>query len=175
MQQPQVPRGGRCSVGRGGGCCTFPGGGGGAGGRLTPHPCLGGLFRPAFGGRACVGANLQATMCNRQVGLLPGQGEGGPLAALGPEEPEGQGGCNLWFTQCVLRVKVVLLIPALGPLCILQDGPTTESSRPEVSPSLPGCHCRAGLPVSALRTTLLPGSQVHYRQSMGSSSSYKFR
>lgn len=172
MQQPQVPRGGLCLWVRG---VAAPRSLAGGWGSPSSHPCLVGIFRPAFGGRACVGADLQAEMCNSQVGLLPGQGEGVPLAALGPEEPKGQGGCHLWSTYGVLRVKVMLLIPALGPLCIHQEGPTPESSRPEKSPSLPGCHCPAGLPVSALRTTLLSGSQVHYRESTGDSFSYKFR
>jgi hypothetical protein len=37
----------------------------GQGSLLTPP--LMGISRPAFGGRACVGAELQAEMCNTQV------------------------------------------------------------------------------------------------------------
>lgn len=39
---------------------------------VTSHPfCSVGISRPAFGGRACVGEDLQANMCNMQVGWSP--------------------------------------------------------------------------------------------------------
>lgn len=46
-----------------------------------------------------MGADLQAEMCNTQVGLLLGGRTRGLVWqcwALG--EPKDQGGCNLWFT-----------------------------------------------------------------------------
>lgn len=68
VQQPEVlPGGGPAPQVREGGGATSPLG---AAGRLSPL-CLLDVLRPAFGGRACVGADLQAVMCNTQVGRLP--------------------------------------------------------------------------------------------------------
>ena len=39
---------------------------------VVPSPfCFVGISRPAFGGHPCVGEDLQATMCNTQVGWTP--------------------------------------------------------------------------------------------------------
>lgn len=65
VQQSQVPTEG------------FP-----AGREVAPHSliaavvtfppfCFVGISRPAFGGRPCVGEDLQAKMCNTQVGWSP--------------------------------------------------------------------------------------------------------
>lgn len=40
-------------------------------GHLSPPFCFVGISRPAFGGRPCVGEDLQAKMCNTQVGWSP--------------------------------------------------------------------------------------------------------
>lgn len=108
---------------------TFPGWG--AVGHLPPLVSRG-LFRPAFGGRACVGADLQAEMCNTQVGLLLGQGQGerGRSAALG--ELKNQATATVPHTRALVRVTGVPLTPTLGPQCVRQGGPPADSSDPEV-------------------------------------------
>lgn len=76
--------------------------------RVTSHPpCLLGVFRPAFGGRACVGADLQAEMCNTQVGQPPS----GPCRSL-------------VHTRSLSRAKREPLISTRGPHCVPQDGHT---------------------------------------------------
>lgn len=62
----------------------------------------------------CTGADLQAEMCNTQVGLLPRPG-----------------GCCWWFTPETLRAQAVLLVSALGPQGVHQDCPVPESGDPE--------------------------------------------
>lgn len=63
------------------------------GGEWFPcHPlCLVGIFRPAFGGRACVGDDLQAEMCNTQVGLPPRGAARGSGRQRGAGGVEGSG------------------------------------------------------------------------------------
>ena len=82
----------------------------GALGHVSPRRLVG-IFRPAFGGRACVGSDLQAEMCNTQVGLLPWAGEGlRSEAALARRSP-GVRMAVIW-ARALLRAKVVLLTPA---------------------------------------------------------------
>lgn len=104
VQQPEVlPGGGPAPQVREGGGATSPLG---AAGRLSPL-CLLDVLRPAFGGRACVGADLQAVMCNTQVGRLPS----GPWRVAFESEE----GASNTYTGATLR--------APGWPCSLEQGP----------------------------------------------------
>lgn len=101
MQQPQVLHaGGAVLQVRAGGGRAPPPHSLASGEWLPCHPlCLVGIFRPAFGGRACVGDDLQAEMCNTQVGLPPpGCSQRVRSAARGGGVWKDQGGCNSWLT-----------------------------------------------------------------------------
>ena len=88
----------------------------GALGHVSPRRLVG-IFRPAFGGRACVGSDLQAEMCNTQVGLLPWAGEGlRSEAALAWRSPRVR--MAVIWARALSRAKVVLLTPAPdGSVC----------------------------------------------------------
>lgn len=104
VQQPEVlPGGGPAPQVREGGGATSPLG---AAGRLSPL-CLLDVLRPAFGGRACVGADLQAVMCNTQVGRLPS----GPWRVAFESEE----GASNTYTGATLH--------APGWPCSLEQGP----------------------------------------------------
>lgn len=120
VQQPEVlPGGGPAPQVREGGGATSPLG---AAGRLSPL-CLLDVLRPAFGGRACVGADLQAVMCNTQVGRLPS----GPWGVAFESEE----GASNTYTGATLR--------APGWPCSLEQGPRS-------APSLSAWHCLPGWP-----------------------------
>ena len=81
-------------------------------GPLSPHRLVG-IFRPAFGGRTCIGSDLQAEMCNTQVGLLPWAGEGlRSEVALAWRSPRVRTAVICGSHGALSRAKVVLLIPS---------------------------------------------------------------